>query len=125
MAYDGTISAADFNNLKDRIDAECRRRQYTGSVATLPDNPDYKYDSSKSPLKDRKVIQEHFSKIVDQVSYISKMDLTNSLPLLEETKTIDKTTLNYLNDEIDLLEGVALGSNQDFKGNTGCKSSCT
>ena len=67
------ITAADFTALKNRIDAECRKRNGQGSVYSLPDNSAYQYVSSTSPLKDRKVIQEHYSKIVSQVSYIKTL----------------------------------------------------
>lgn len=116
-----TIAAADFNNLKSRIDAECRKRNGTGSVYSLPDNSSYKYVASTSPLKDRKAIQEHYSKIVNQISYIKTLSDTN----LPNYKRIDYNALNKVSSEISTLEGFTKGSANDFAGKTGCKSSCT
>lgn len=116
-----TISAEDFNNLKNRIDAECRRRNGQGSVYNLPDNSTYKYETNTSPLKDRKAIQEHYSKIVSQVSYIKTLSDTN----LPNYKRIDSAALTKVSNEIKALEDVIKGSPDDLAGNTGCKSSCT
>ena len=115
------ITAADFTALKNRIDAECRKRNGQGSVYSLPDNSAYQYVSSTSPLKDRKVIQEHYSKIVSQVSYIKTLSDTN----LPNYKRIDSAALTKVSNEIKALENVAKASSADFAGSTGCKSSCT
>lgn len=115
------LTAADFTALKNRIDAECRKRNGQGSVYSLPDNSAYQYVSSTAPLKDRKAIQEHYSKIVSQISYIKTLSDT-SLP---NYKRIDSNALTKVSNEIKALENIAKGSSADFAGNTGCKSSCT
>ena len=122
MAYTGTLTAEDFNDLKRRIDTECRRRNGQGAVDTLPDNSAYKY--SWVPYQDRKAMQEHYSKIVSQVSYIKTLSNSN----LPNYKRIDSNSLTNLSSEIRALEnyGDNKGKAEDIiNGETGCKSSCT
>lgn len=116
-----TLTAADFNNLKNRIDTECRRRNGTGSVASLPDNYAYKYVSETAPLKNREAILEHYTKIVNQISYIKTLSDKN----LPNYKRIDSNALSKVSSEITTLENFKKGTSDDFAGKTGCKSSCT
>lgn len=122
MAYTGTLTAEDFNALNRRINNECKRRDGVGPVDTLPDNSAYKY--TWVPLADRIAMQEHYSKIVNKVSYIKTLSNSN----LKNYKKIDTNSLEELSSEIRILEncGDNKGKEDDvINGNTGCKSSCT
>ncbi len=116
---DNIISASDFNNLKAKIDAECRRRRYIGSVYSLPDQ--YAYENQ--PQTNGIIKKEHFQKIAVELDAITGDEYENQNGVIhdEVLSNIDKKI-----DEIAIYSNIIIGSPYDrILGITGCASSCT
>ena len=66
-----------FNNLKERIKAECAARCYTGSVAEYGGRT---FDFSLQPDADKRVLNEHIKKIIDPLAVINHDLVSDAFP---------------------------------------------
>lgn len=111
LAVGNAILAADFNNLKARVKAECARRKYVGSVEVYAGEA---YDYTVIPAPGIPVLIEHYNKIVEPLNAITN----TGYPTLSKGDLIP--SMSGLSDILTELE--AEGDDENVSS---CKASCT
>lgn len=101
--------------LKERVKAECARRQYVGTVA---DYAEVDFDFSNTPVIDQKVLEEHYEKLAVPLNAINFNNTTdieglNRKITEEDFVKMEEYLSNYEQRDI-----------QDM-GPTDCAASCT
>lgn len=104
------ITAADFNNLKARVKAECLRRRYTGSVAEYGGSD---YDYTVVPEAGGKILYEHYTKIANPLTAIDGIVRT-------PRSRVNQSDMDEMTATVTELENYSLRSDE-----TGCNASCT
>ena len=112
MAYSGSVITAEFiNNLKSLINAECTRRNKTGSVSSYGSGNWAKF--SKTVAADNVIYHDMAEKLFTPINKISG---AVSVPGQGDAITIDT-----LYDEYTRLHGFS----EKYNSSTGCSASCT
>lgn len=101
--------------LKERVKAECARRQYVGTVA---DYAEVDFDFSNTPVIDQKVLEEHYEKLAVPLNAIN---FNNTTDIEGLNRKITEEDFAKMEEHLSNYEQRNI---QDM-GPTDCAASCT
>ena len=137
LVWSGLITPEKFNYLKEKVDAECGRRCNNNNGGSLENKVD-PYTPTTKPIKNSKILKEHYEKIAKQVAAINKkmpIKYENSKYTFDTTKQIATNGDRIVSEEdfFDLETAINLyhqADDSDKWGDTGeaatgCEASCS